>query len=118
MKNNASTPQFTTSGTNNNTCNATFTDAGYYRVYSYYLDNNNCARFRDWEFSIPLIARMNINYLCASGTDICLVLENTSDFMVGTTINSETWFVDGLPVSFPNNCIVSSGTLNHVDLVV
>ena len=106
---NASSPQFTTSGANNNTCDATFTDAGYYRVSSYYMDNN-CAHYRDLEFCIPLIARMNINYLCASGTDICLVLENTSDFMVGTTINSETWYVDGLPVSNPSNCVVSSGT--------
>ena len=106
---NASSPQFTTSGANNNTCDATFTDAGYYRVSSYYMDNN-CAHYRDLEFCIPLIARMNINYLCASGTDICLVLENTSDFMVGTTINSETWYIDGLPVSNPNYCVVSSGT--------
>ncbi len=106
---NASNPQFTTSGTNNNICDATFTEAGYYRVYAWYVVGD-CSHRREWEFSIPLIARMNINYLCATGTDICLILENTSDFMVGTTINSETWYIDGLPVSNPNYCVVSSGT--------
>ena len=106
---NASTPQFTTSGTNNNTCNATFTDAGYYRVYSWYI-YNSCSYMRELEFCIPLIARMSIEYSCPTGPNIYLALTNTSDFMVGTTINSETWYVDGILVSNPSNCAVTSGT--------
>ncbi len=106
---NASTPQFSTSGTNNNTCNATFTDAGYYRVYSWYVDNG-CSHMRELEFCIPLIARMSIEYSCPTGPNIYLTLTNTSDFMLGTTINSETWYVDGILVSNPSNCAVTSGT--------
>lgn len=106
---NASTPQFTTSGTNNNTCNATFTDAGYYRVYSWYI-YNSCSYMRELEFCIPLIARMSIEYSCPTGPNIYLELTNTSDFMLGTTINSETWYIDGILVSNPSNCAVTSGT--------
>ena len=106
---NASTPQFTTSGTYNNTCNATFTDAGYYRVYAVRTDGD-CEYFSDWEFYIPLIARMNVRYGCASGTDVNLILQNTSDFMSGTTINSETWYVDGVLVSNPYAHTVTSGS--------
>lgn len=106
---NASSPQFTTSGTNNNTCNATFTDAGYYRVYSWYV-NNGCSYMKELEFCIPLIARMSIEYSCPTGSNIYLELTNTSDFMLGTTINSETWYVDGILVSNPSNCAVTSGT--------
>lgn len=108
---NASTPQFTTSGTNNNTCNATFTDAGYYRVYAV-RTVGDCEYYNDREFYIPLIARMNIQYICGStsGTDIALVLQNTSDFMSGTTINSVTWYVDGILVSTPYGHPVTSGT--------
>ena len=106
---NASSPQFTTSGTNNNTCNATFTDAGYYRVYAVRTDGD-CEYYNDREFYIPLIARMNVRYGCASGTDVNLILQNTSDFMSGTTINSETWYVDGILVSNPYAHTVASGT--------
>ena len=106
---NASSPQFTTSGTYNNTCNATFTDAGYYRVYAVRTDGD-CEYFNDREFYIPLIARMNVRYGCASGTDVNLILQNTSDFMSGTTINSETWYVDGILVSNPYAHTVTSGT--------
>ncbi len=106
---NASTPQFTTSGTNNNTCNATFTDAGYYRVYAV-RTVGDCEYYNDREFYIPLIARMNVRYGCASGTDVNLILQNTSDFMSGTTINSETWYVDGILVSNPYAHTVTSGT--------
>lgn len=106
---NVSTPQITLSGTNNEVCTATFSSSGYYRVVAGRM-YNNCMYTADWQFCVPMIARLKVGYSCATGTGINLELEDISDYMSGTVINSTTWYVDGVQVSNPSSCPVTSGT--------
>ena len=106
---NISTPQFTLSGTNNEVCSATFSTSGYYRVVAGRM-YNNCFSDTSMQFYVPMIVRFNVGYSCASSTGINLVLEDISDYMSGTVINSTTWYVDGILASNPSSCAVTSGT--------
>lgn len=105
---NVSTPQFILSGTNNEVCTATFSSSGYYRVVAGRM-YNGCMYTADWQFYVPLIPRFYVGYSCATGTGINLELEDISDYMSGTVINSTTWYVDGVQVSNPSSCPVTSG---------
>ncbi|MBQ6276699.1 MAG: T9SS type A sorting domain-containing protein [Bacteroidales bacterium] len=106
---NASSPQFTLSGTNNSVCTATFSSSGYYRVVVGRI-YNNCMYTADLQFCVPMIARLKVGYSCATGTGINLELEDISDYMSGTVINSTAWYVDGILVSNPSSYAVTSGT--------
>ena len=106
---NASSPQFTLSGTNNSVCTATFSSSGFYRVVAGRM-YNNCIYTADLQFCVPMIARLKVGYSCATGTGINLELEDISDYMSGTVINSTAWYVDGVQVSNPSSCPVTSGT--------
>lgn len=106
---NYSTASFSTYGTNNEYCQVTFPSSGYYRI----LANRNadtCVFFSELQVCVPIMPNMSIAYSCGGGSNLNLSLENTSDFMLGTTINSETWYVDGLLVSNPSSHVVTSGT--------
>ncbi len=106
---NVSTPQITLSGTNNSVCTATFSSSGYYRVVAGRM-YNNCFSDTSMQFYVPMIVRFNVGYSCATGTGINLELEDISDYMSGTVINSTTWYVDGVLVSNPSSYPVTSGT--------
>lgn len=106
---NVSTPQFILSGTNNEVCAATFSSSGYYRVVAGRM-YDGCMYTADWQFCVPLIPRFYVGYSCATGTGINLELEDISDYMSGTVINSTTWHVDGVLVTNPSSYAVTSGT--------
>lgn len=106
---NVSTPQITLSGTNNEVCNATFSSSGYYRVIAG-RRYDGCMYTADLQFYVPLIPRFYVGYSCATGTGINLELEDISDYMSGTVINSTTWYVDGILVTNPSSYAVTSGT--------
>ncbi|MBR5983773.1 MAG: T9SS type A sorting domain-containing protein [Bacteroidales bacterium] len=106
---NVSTPQITLSGTNNSVCTATFSSSGYYRVVAGRM-YNGCMYTASLQFYVPLIPRFYVGYSCATGTGINLELEDISDYMTGTVINSTTWYVDGVLVTNPSSYAVTSGT--------
>ncbi len=106
---NVSTPQITLSGTNNEVCSASFSSSGYYRVFAG-RTLNNCLYTAELQFCVPLIPRLSVGYSCGTGSGVDLELEDISDYMSGTVINSATWYVDGILVSNPANCTVTSGT--------
>lgn len=106
---NVSTPQITLSGTNNSVCTATFSSSGYYRVVAGRM-YNGCMYTASLQFYVPLIPRFYVGYSCATGTGINLELEDISDYMSGTVINSTTWYVDGILVTNPSSYAVTSGT--------
>ncbi|MBO7133309.1 MAG: T9SS type A sorting domain-containing protein [Bacteroidales bacterium] len=106
---NGSTPQITLSGNNNEVCTATFSSSGYYRVVAGRIDNN-CMYTADLQFYVPLIPRFYVGYSCSTGTGLNLELEDISDYMSGTVINSTTWHVDGVLVTNPSSYAVTSGT--------
>ena len=111
--NNSSIPIFTISGTNNEICNAVFSNAGYYSVEAYQT-YNDCKYWSNVEFVVPLIPRILINHKCEGTTDIELELINNSDYVTGVNIVETTWSINinnnNLITDVSSPVVVSSGT--------
>jgi hypothetical protein len=104
---NSSTPTYTTSGTYDEICTASFTNAGYYLVRSEEV-YANCGHYAELEIVVPLIPNIEVKYQCSGANNIQLELFNFSDYMTDVTINSVTWTIDGIPAVSP--VLVSSGS--------